>query len=228
MCDPMSALAVASAGATIGGQVMQSNEAAANQAAAINAKNDAAARTIAAEKNLQDKSTAIFGQTLQPYQGTAPAQALNTAQAANTNAITSNAPSAASLAGGATTGNAPKVVQDSENSTVAARVKDLGQKGAALGNLTGYDSMNQGNDRALQDSKLKIGTIGDFAKQQATVGDALEQADVANSQKAPSPFGDLLKGAGQLGSFYAGKNGAFGNIFGPKPPVPTPTYGSLY
>jgi hypothetical protein len=38
---------------------------------------------------------------------------------------------------------------------------------------------------------------------------------MANSQKPIGPAGDLLGAAGQLGSFYAGKNGAFDNIFNP-------------
>jgi hypothetical protein len=222
MCSPDFGIAeyaaIASALAATGGTIMNANQQASNQANAIRAKNEQTARTIAAEKALQDQSSGIFSQTMKPFQDSAPQQNLQTAQDTNTNAIAANAPTASSLAGGATTGNAPKVVQDSENSTIANRLKSIGQKGTALGALTGYDTNNQALDRGLQDSRLQLGTIGDFAKQTAGVGAAQTEAAIANSQKAPSPFGDLLEGAGQLGSLYAGKNGAFSNLFGSKTP----------
>lgn len=229
MCDPMTALAVASAAATVGGGVMKSNEAASNTARAITAKNEAAARNVATQNQLQGEANNVFASTLKPFQDEAPKTSLNTSQAADASTILANAPGQTALAAGATTGNAPKVVQSDEGNSIASRLGKINQYGANLGNLTGYDSQNQGVARNLQDSRLKIGTVGDFARTDANVGAAQMGADVANSQKAPSPFGDLLEGAGQLGGFYAGKNGAFSNLF-KKPPGlgPTPTMGAIY
>lgn len=227
MCDPMTALAVASVGASIGGSMIQSNEAAGNQARAITAKNEATARNIAAEQQLQDRSSNVFNTTLKPFQGDGPSQALQTAQAANTNTIAANAPTTAALTAGATTGNAPKVVQDDAAGSVAGRQKNIADKGAAFGDLLGYGSANQATGRALGDSALQLGTVGDFAKGRAMVGQAQMESDVANSQHPMSPWGDLLKGAGQLGGFYAGTKGAFGNILGPKVPTPAFTNGNV-
>lgn len=213
MCDPMTALAVASVGASIGGNILQSNEAAANQANAINAKNKSVADQFAQQAALQKKATDVFDSTLTNFQGDKPAENLASNQAANTAAIANNAPTAASLAP-ITTGAAPKVVQDSEKQSVADRIRKIGQFGANLGNLTGYDTANAAAARGLKDAGLNIGTIGNFAQEDANVGNAQMNANIANSQKAPSPWGDLLSGAGQLGSVYAGQNGAFGNLFG--------------
>lgn len=219
MCDPVT---LAAAGATIAGSVMKSNEATSNQAAAINAKNAGTADMIAKEQNLQHQSSGIFDQTMQPFRGAAPAANLQTAQGANTAAISANGPTAANLAGGATTGNAPKVVQDSENSSISNRISKLKASDAALGSLTGYDTNNSGIARNLMDSKSQIGTIGDFARQDANVGQALTNAAVTNSQKAPSPFGDLLSGAGQVGMMAGGGSG-LSNLFG----VPAGTNGAV-
>lgn len=222
MCDPVSAIAALSLGAQVGGQVMQRNEAVSNQAAAITAKNKAAGDTIAKEQALQKQSSGIFDQTLAPFQGsTAPN--LQPAQAANTSALTANAPTAGSLAAGATTGNAPKVVQDSENSAIGARMAKLHDSDVALGNLTGYDSANAATSRNFAGAKDQIGTVGNFAQENANVGAAQMEADVANSQKAPSPWGDLLQGAGTIGSYYAGQNGAFNNLFKGASKVPKVT-----
>jgi hypothetical protein len=209
MCDP---LTIASAAAMAGGTLLKSNEATSNQAAAINAKNQGTADMLAKEQQLQHQSSGIFDQTLQPFQGNAPTENLQAAQGANTAALTANGPTATALAGGATTGNAPQVVQDSEKGTIANRISKLRASDAALGSLSGYDTNNSGIARGLQDSKSQLGTIGDFARQDANVGQALTSAAVANSQKAPSPFGDLLAGAGQVG--MAAGAGGMPSLFG--------------
>lgn len=217
MCEPISvgtALAGASALASVGGGIMNSNAAASNQANAVRAKNEAAARTLAQQEDLQKQSSAIFDTNLNTYQ--APERTLQTAQAADTNAVSQNRPDAAALSGGATTGNAPRVVQDSANASIASRIAKLRASDAALGNLSGYSSAAQNLARGTKDAALKIGTIGTFANDNATTGAARMQADVANSQQVPGPWGDLLQGAGSIGSYYAGKNGAFDNILGPK------------
>lgn len=202
-----------------GGAFFKSNEAASNQAAAINAKNASTAQTIAQEQALQKQSSGIFDQTLQPYQGAA-APNLETSQAANTATLDSNAPTAASLAGGATTGNAPKVVADTASDSIASRISKLKASDAALGSLSGYDTANSTNARAVKAANDQIGTIGNFAGEDANVGAARTAADVANSQKAPSPFGDLLSGAGAVGSAYAGGGGSLSKLFGSSGGVP--------
>lgn len=207
MCEPISlstAIAGASALASAGGAIMNSNAAAANQANAINTKNKAVAESIARQNRLSDEGAALFQNTLQPYQGDAPVKSLQTAQDTGTAAIMANTPGEAALAGGATTGNAPKVVAESENRSIADRVAKLGQNASRIGALTGYDQMGQNNSRAINDSRLKMSNIGTFANQEAMVGNAATNAAVANSQKAPGPFGDILSAAGQLGSFGSG------------------------
>lgn len=219
MCDPVTAIAGVSALASAGGALMNSSAQAGNQAAAIRAKNDAAQATAAKEAQLQQQATGVFQSTLKPFQDTNPQTSLNTAQTSNTAAINANAPTAATLAGGGITPNAPKVVQDSASGTVASRMHSIGQNATNLGNLTGYDTNNQTNDRNVAEAARQIGTLGNFASEDANVGQALQGAAVTNSQKAPSPFGDLLGAAGSLGGIYAGQNGAFGNILG-KPKLP--------
>lgn len=195
---------------------MQRNEAVSNQAAAITAKNKAAGDTIAKEQALQKQSSGIFDQTLAPYQGSA-APNLATSQAANSAAISANAPTADALTAGSTSGNAPKVVQDANASAIGSRLSKLHASDLALGNLTGYDSANAANAIDFTSAKDKIGTVGNFARENAAVGGAQMEADIANSQKAPSPWGDLLQGAGQVGVYYAGQNGAFDNLLKKKP-----------
>lgn len=220
-------IALGSAAASTGGALLNSSQQSANQAAGIRAKNEAAAATAAKEAQLQQEATGVFQSTLKPFQDTNPQTSLNTAQTGNTAAITANAPTAASLAGGGVTTNAPKVVQDSSNGTIANRLHAIGTNAANLGNLTGYDTNNQNNTRAVADAAQKIGTLGNFAGSDASVGTALQNAAVTNSQKPPSPFGDLLSGAGSLGGYFAGQNGAFSNIFS-KMPKPTPTLGQMF
>lgn len=213
MCDPVTAIAAASAVASAGGAFMNSSAQAGNQAAAINAKNQAASATAAKEAQLQQQATGVFQSALKPFQDTNPQTSLNTAQTGNTAAINANAPTAATLSGGGLTPNAPKVVQDSAANTVANRVRTIGQNATNLGNLTGYDTNNQTNTRNVAEAARQIGTLGNFANEDANVGTALQQAAVTNSQKPVSPFGDLLSAAGSLGGIYAGQNGAFGNLF---------------
>lgn len=218
MCTPDLGIgemvAIGSALASAGGAVMNSNAQAANQANAIRAKNKAAADMLAQQATQQKAATDVFNSTLQPFQDQTPQQMVAPSQAADTSAILANAPVADALAGGATSANAPKVVQDAENKSIGSRMQKIGQYGTNLGNLTGYDTANAGTARGLKDAALKIGTYGDFARQDATVGNAQMNADIANSQKPVSPFGDILGTAGQLGGYYAGQNGAFKNLFG--------------
>jgi hypothetical protein len=219
MCTPdfgvSEAIALASAAASAGGAIMNSNAQAANQANAINAKNKATQDMLAQQAAQQKLATNVFQSTLQPFQDQTPQQSVQPAQAANTSAILANAPVRDVLAGGATSANAPKVVQDSANNSIASRMQKIGQYGENLGNLTGYDTANAGTSRDLKDAALKIGTYGDFAKEDAATGNAAIDSAIANSQKPVSSFGDLLSTAGQLGGYYAGQNGAFKNLFGP-------------
>lgn len=221
MCDPFTMAAVGTA-ASVGGNYLNSQNALGNQKNAIWASNNANTALQAKENELQKQSSGIFDQTLKPFQGELPGQNLSAAQGGNTAAISGNAPTAAALAGGATTGNAPQVVADSENKSIADRMKTIGDNGARLGALSGYDALNQDTGRNLRDSSNQLGVIGNFAQQDANVGAATRQAAITNSQKAPSPFGDLLAGGGQVLSAGAGR-GWFN-----KSPLPTPTYGALY
>lgn len=213
MCEPIStgtAIALGLAGAaTVGGGIMNSNAAAANQANAVRAKNAAVAQNLLEQENLQKQSTGIFDQNLDTYK--APERTLQTAQAADTNAISANSPGEKALASGAVTSNAPKVVQDAASSSISQRLAKLRASDAALGNLTGYSSAGQAQAFGTKDAARRIGTIGGFANDAATVGGARLQADVANSQKAAGPWGDILSGIGTMGGYYAGKNL---NLFG--------------
>jgi hypothetical protein len=194
---------------------MNSNAQASNQANAIRAKNEGAAKLVADEQARAQQANDVFTQTLQPFQGDQPARNLQTAQAADTAGIQANAPVRDVLAGGATSANAPKVVQTAADNSIASRMTKMGQEAQNLGALTGYGSANGATGRNLSNANLKIGTIGNLAGQDANVDNALTNANMANSQKPIGPAGDLLGAAGQLGSFYAGKNGAFDNIFNP-------------
>lgn len=211
MCNPLLALA---AGGQVAGSFMNANAAANNQRNMIEAGNSANLALQAKENELQKQSSNIFDQTLQPFQGTMPGQNLSTTQAGNTAAIAANGPSAAALAGGATTGNAPQVVADSENKSIADRLKTIGDNGAHLGALSGYDTQNQDTGRNLRSASDQIGTIGNFAQQDANVGAATRNAAITNSQKAPSPFGDLLTGGSQIAAYGAGRG-----WFSPKAPA---------
>ncbi len=203
MCDPVS-IAVAGAAANAGGSFLNAQGEAGNAKAAVNASNAENIALQAKEAAHQKDATNIFDQTLQPFQGNVPGQNLATAQGGNTATFNANGPSAAQLAGGATSGNAPRVVQDAENSSIASRMQTLGENNARLGALTGYDTQNQDSGRALHSAGDQIGTIGNFAQQDATVGAKLRAAAIKNSQKAISPFGDILKGVGTAAALGSG------------------------
>jgi hypothetical protein len=220
MCTPDlgigEALALGSAVASAGGAIMNSNAQAANQAAAIRAKNEGVAKMLADQAAQQKTATDVFNSTLQNnFQGDKPQQQLQQSQANDTTAILGNAPTTDVLAGGATSSAAPKVVQDAADKSIASRMQKTAQFGQNLGNLTGYGTANGVVGRNLADAGRKISTAGDFARQAGNVDTALTNANIANSQKPPSPWGDLLGTAGQLGGYYAGQNGAFSNLFSP-------------
>jgi len=204
MCDPVS-LGVGSALAGAAGSYMNAQNGVANQKAAINAGNQANIDLAAKEDALRAQARPVFDTALKPYQDGAPAQNLSTAQAGNTNFFQNNAPTAAQLSNGVIGTNAPQVVSDSANQTLASRMQKMATADHALGNLTGYDTVNQNNVRANHSAADDLGVISDFARENATVGAATRNAAIVNSQKLASPFADILQGAGQIGSYGAGK-----------------------
>lgn len=204
MCDPVSlTVAAASAAASAGGAYMNASGQNANQAAAIRAKN--AGGQALAEQNgaLTRESQGVFQNVLGPFNNAGAG--LSGAQGRDTAAFNANAPTAAMISGGATTGNAPRVVTQDANASIANRMSKIAASNGAFGNLAGYDTAMGDNARTIHSGGDQLGTISDFAKQNANTNAAVTNANITNSQKPPSPFADLLSGLGAIGSFYAGK-----------------------
>lgn len=220
MCNPALAIAAVSAGLSIGGQVMQGQQQHANQAAAINAQNDATRQAIAKQDQYQKQSSAVLDNELTNYTPQAQADTLAGAQTAATNAVQQNTPTAAQF-GSLTTDNAPKVIQNDSDTSIASRIGKAAGYAANAGNLSGYSGANSDLARGRKDAANQIGTIGGFSGVQAGLLPGAQAAAVQNAYKPPSPLGGLMSTLGGAGLNLAGSGNTAGlaGLFG-KTPIP--------
>ncbi len=182
------------------GGLLSSSEASANNRRMIEARNAATMGEVARSKAYGEKSRGIFDTSLDGYSSDPAA-----AQAASGEAIASNAPTDV---GSITSVNAPKVVADREGAKIADVFTRNAGLDKALGNLKGYDNNTVDNGLRLNQSGRDIDMIGDFAKTSAGVNAIEQRAAENNARRAPSPLGQILQTAGQVGSFYGGKGGS--------------------
>lgn len=227
MCDPVT-IGLASAGLAIGGQMIQGKQQHDNQAAAINAQNDATRAEIARQDSYQKQSSAVLGDELQNYAPDKQADTLSNAQTAATNAVQQNTPTAAQF-GSLTTDNAPKVIQNDSDTSIASRLGKAAGYAANAGNLSGYSGANSDLARGRKDAANQIGTIGGLSGVQAGLLPGAQAAAVQNAYKPPSPLGGLMSTLGGAGLNLAGSGntaglaGLFKNPFG----APGSLYGGV-
>jgi len=207
MCvGPELALVLAAAGATAGGNYLQTKNNNASNKAQANARNVAAQEGVVQQQKNQTQATDVLNTTLNKFSQTNQQQGLGDVIAQRTNAIQNNTTPAA--APDTNIKSAPTVVQS-----------DLARK---MGEVAGYSASQAGalakmgatgdqfgnNSLALNDSGLKLGTISNFAQGQLGVNRLKQRVDFENARKAPSALGNLLSTAGPLLMAAAGPAGA--------------------
>lgn len=215
MCDP---LTIASTAASVGGSLIQGNEAANNAAAVINARNAATQAEMKRQKGYGDQTRALFDTSVGNFSPENQTAQLESSQNNARDLIGGNAPTATQV-GSISSGNAPAVVGTRENTKLGSVFARNAMLDNALGTLKGYDENNLTNKLNLNQSGRDIDMIGDFAKTSAGVNQLEQRAAANNASKRPSPLGSILQTAGNIGSFYAGKGGLpttsiFGNGVG--------------
>jgi hypothetical protein len=212
MCAPAIVPIALSLGASIAGGVMQSQSAANNQIAEINAQNDATKANLAREQQYQTEANQVFQGTLKQFDPNEQAQNLQTSQAGDTKLFAGNAPTESQIgAGGVSTAFAPKVVQDSAAEKVASRIGKGGVFDKNAGTLAGYGSSMLDNSLGIKGTADNLGTISDFARNNASLAPLERSAAMNNAYKAPSPLGSMLSTLGGVGMQVAG-SGGFGRL----------------
>lgn len=216
MCDPVTlgSLAVGAAGSIYKGQ-----EAADTQNNMISARNAATQQELERSRAFGAESRGEFGKSLNVFDPAGQGARLAGNQAGASSYFAGNAPTAAGV-GTISTGNAPKVVADTEAKTIGDTFGKIGRSSAAHGNLAGYDQTMFDNNVDTNAQARRIDSIGDFAKVSAGVNKTEQEAAQRNAYRNPSPIGDILQTAGQVGAFYGGKGGLpfrFGGGYGGSP-----------
>lgn len=203
MCDPIS---IAALGASVGGTVINGQEANATAAAQANARNATTTAELGRQQAFGDQSRGLFNNSLDTFSNNSGPAGLTTSQAGSVNAFNANAPLPANV-GTITSPNAPAAVGNAENAKLADTFKTIGDRNAAHGALQGYDQNVFNNNVGIQNAGRKIDTISDISKTSAAVNKTEQQAAYGNAYRPPSGIGDVLKTAGTLGSFAAGGGG---------------------
>ena len=203
MCDPITAgaMALSGVGSIINGS--EKNRTLSNQIAARNAATQA---ELQRQKAFQQRSALDYGNTANAFSPDAQAKALSTEQAAATEGVQANSPTAAISAAPITSNsNAPKVVQDAAKKTVSDIFARDASRNDALGTLKGWDQRMFGNELTLNTGARKLATTSDFARTSAGVNGLEQDTAYRNAYRPNSGIGDILQFAGNVGSFGGGK-----------------------
>jgi len=214
MCDPVTIGAMALGTA---GSIYKGKEAADTQNAMIGARNAATQQELERSKKYSAESQGEFDKSLNIFDPQNQATRLQTNQNAATSGFNINAPTQAGV-GTIGTGNAPAVVGRNEQAGLGDVFRRINDRGAAHGKLAGYDQTTFDNNVDLTGQARRIDSIGDYAKVSSGVNKTEQEAAYKNAYRNPSPLGDILQTAGQVGAFYGGKGGlpgGSGNAFMP-------------
>lgn len=219
MCvGPELALALtAAAGASAGGNYLQTEQNNASLKAQQNAKNEAAAEGVAQQQENQKQATGVLNNTIQQFSAPQQASDLGSLITNRTNAINSNTtpgPAAAS-----NIKSAPQVIQSDLASKLAGVTAYGAQQAGALGAMGATNDQAVNNNITLDNSGMQLGTISNTAAHQLAVNKVAQNAAYNNARKAPSTLGSILSTIGSFGqkaAFAAATPGA------PDPALQTP------
>lgn len=201
MCDPVTigSLAVGAAGSIYKGQ-----EAANTQNDMVSARNAATQAELGRSKAYGEESRGTFDKSLNIFDPNAQATRLSTNQGAAGSFINSNGVAPANV-GTISTGSAPAAVGAAETQKLGDVFSRIGMRNTAHGKLAGYDQTMFDNNVDLNNNARKIDSVGDFAKVSSGVNKTEQDNAYRNAYRNPSPIGDILQTAGQVGAFYGGK-----------------------
>jgi hypothetical protein len=214
MCfDPISlALLAASTAASVGGGIMQRNEANANNARVAEARNqelrDMSARLRATEQENALKLNSTMDQFTQPGQEKAQADA----NAERDAGVMANTAAPVADAGDIPlAGSAPKVIKDNIASRMLTAFQGATDKAKAVSKLGSYGDVWGANNRAVGDAGRQIDTNNAGARAWAGLLPSLQDFAQHAVTKPSSGIGETMQAVGQLGASAAG-----GGFFLPK------------
>lgn len=196
---------VAGAAASGIGSMIQGREAAANEEAAIRARNQAVQRELRRQGKFTRQAADVFTDSLGIFKPDAIQRRMADADATTTGAVVGNIPTGDFGSIGSMV--APAAMQ-AEGQQFAAAGAGRGQQfGDSLGQLLSHDQWLTENARVLAAKQRKLNRISDFSQGSARVNQIEQAVAGKNSQEQPSIWGPLLQAAGTVGSYVAGKGG---------------------
>ena len=202
--DPITlAIMAASTAASVGGGMIQRNNAQNNALRSQQAQNQVLSQYLKQQKQYDAENRDKLNSTLDTYSPEAQSAAVDTAAADRTAAISDNAPVAENLTSTAATASAPKVVRDAVERAMAGAAADSADQSAAKSRVSAFGDSWLGNTFANQDAGRDIGVRNAFSRQDTALLPYQQQWAHIMSQKPDSGLGSILQGVGALGSMYA-------------------------
>lgn len=205
MAFPLIPLIAAGAGiaANAAGSVIQGKEDAANQEAAIRARNQAVQQELKRQGKFNRRAADVFTDSLAMFRPQAIDRRMTQAGGTVANAVSGNLPTEYGSIGSML---APSPLAADEATFVGRGAAEGRQFGDSLGSILTRDQWLTENARRLAQKAHKLGLISNYAQGSARTN-AIEQAVAGpNSQQQPSIWGPLLQAGGTIGSYLAGQN----------------------
>lgn len=206
--DPITiGLLLAGTALSAGGGFLSAKDEAKRAAEKAAARNAELSASLNRQQGFSDEARGLFDTRLTAFTPQAQQEGLATAQGDRTAAIAGalSAPDAGEIR---LPRSAPNVVRG----TIAQRLFDsftsANDRAKALGKLGGF-SDQQFNDRlGLTDTSRRIGTINNFAQQEANLLSSSQDLAEAGATRSPSLIGPILQAAGGALGGFAGRTGA--------------------
>lgn len=216
MCDP---LTIGSLALSAGGAYLQSKNQAAQQAAVIEARNNAYTANNTIQQGIQKQASQVFNDTADQF--SQPNQSADLSNNQNQRITAANTALANTpLSAPQTTGSAPSIVKDAYDKANAAALARAGQTATAQGQLEGYGDTNLQNELTTNAGQNQLQPLVSAGQGNARLL-PIEMESAANNAVAKnpiSPLGGIISAIGNVGA-AAGIGGnvagdSFGNIFG--------------
>lgn len=212
MCTGLEIAAVASLAASAGGSYMNSQQAAKNSQAKINARNEQAQLEQGRQKQFQDANNVAINNNLDNLSADKQQQSFGDLVANREQAYSDNAPAASEFANISDT--TPNVVKTDLANKVADGLAKSKASAKALAKIGGTTDLFQNNGFDINNTANQIGTTNNLARGSLQTNLAEQTGAANNAGNGKSTFGDLLSAAGAAGSIYTGANGGLGAAFG--------------
>jgi len=210
MCTGIEALTVASTAASLGGKLLGSSNEAKNAQAKINARNAAAQQEQQRQRIFQQSNDAAINNTLQDMSSETQQQSFGDLVAKREQAYTENAPPAAEFA--TISESTPQVVKSDLAKRVSDAISKSKAQAKALAKVGATGDVFQNNGLSINQAANSIGTTNGMARGSLTTNITEQTAAANNAGNKSSLFGDLLSGAGALGTAYSAQNGGFDSL----------------